>query len=247
MNTRSEAFEASALTDTGLVRSQNEDAPLSRPDLGVFLVADGMGGHAAGDFASAAIVGQVASVGLASSLDDLEARFMERLARAHVDVVARGEALGTTVGATVVALIFSGAEWACIWAGDSRAYRLRDGRLRQLSSDHTEVAELVARGAITAAEAVTWPRRNVITRAIGVGEQADCDSLRGEAAAGDVFLLCSDGLTEHLDDARIADHLARPGATDGICRALIDETLAKGATDNVTCVVVRVLAVPVGE
>ncbi|WP_208454630.1 PP2C family protein-serine/threonine phosphatase [Jannaschia marina] len=246
MDTRpgSDAFDAAALTDRGRVRDHNEDAALSRPDLGLFVVADGMGGHAAGDFASEVIVEAAASVGVASSIDDLEARFLERLQRAHLDVVARGEALGATVGATVVALLVHEDDWACVWSGDSRAYRLRDGELRQLSRDHTEVAELVARGAITAEEAETWPRRNVITRAVGVGAEVECDRVGGRVEAGDVFLLCSDGLTEHIRDGRIAAVLSQPAPAEAISYELIEATLDAGATDNVTCVVVRVLSTP---
>ncbi len=237
---RSENFESAYVTDVGRVRDHNEDAALSRPDLGLWVVADGMGGHAAGDFASATIVDAASSVGLASSLDDLESRLLERLSRAHFDVALRGAELGGTVGSTVVALMVHGDRWACAWAGDSRLYRLRDSRLERLSRDHTEVQALLAQGTISEAEARTWPRRNVITRAIGVTEDPLCDHVRGDVAAGDVFMLCSDGLTEHLEDFEIAEGLASGQEANAICHHLVGQTLERGASDNVTCVVVRI-------
>ncbi|MEL6586348.1 MAG: PP2C family serine/threonine-protein phosphatase [Pseudomonadota bacterium] len=244
---RADVFDAAALTDKGLIRGHNEDAALSRPDLGLFVVADGMGGHQAGDFASQTIVEAAASVGLASSRDDLEARFLERLSRAHLDVQHRADELGATVGATVVALLVHDDGWTCAWAGDSRLYRMRHGQLQQLSMDHTEVAALVADGVIRPEEAATWPRRNVITRAIGVTDDPLCDMVRGDADVGDVFLLCSDGLTEHVDDTAIARHLGASDPSAVICQNLIQATLAGGASDNVTCVVVRISTPMVAE
>ncbi|MEM8851668.1 MAG: PP2C family serine/threonine-protein phosphatase [Pseudomonadota bacterium] len=244
---RADIFDSACLSDTGRVRSHNEDAALARPDLGLWVVADGMGGHAAGDFASATIVEAAASVGLASSLDDLEARFLERLSRAHGDVRVRADELGATVGATVVALLTHGPDFACAWAGDSRLYRLRDGILEQLSRDHTEVEALLSQGTISRAEAAAWPRRNVITRAVGVGDQITCEMVRGNLQPGDVFLLCSDGLTEHVSDRGIAFHLKDAPDAETMCRVLVEDTLARGATDNVTCVAIRVQAMAMAE
>ncbi|MBM2578073.1 serine/threonine-protein phosphatase [Jannaschia sp. Os4] len=236
---QADRFEAAFRTDTGRVRDHNEDAALSRPDLGLFAVADGMGGHAAGDYASGAIVAALDSVGLAASLEDLEARVLERLEGAHHAIAARAAQLGGTVGATVVALMVHEDEFACAWAGDSRLYRMRDGVLSQVSTDHTEVQDLIDAGTLRPEEAATWPRRNVITRAVGVTGPPTCDVARGRVALGDLFLLCSDGLTEHVGDAALAERLRGGGPAEAICEALVEETLAAGAVDNVTCVVVR--------
>lgn len=241
-------LETGQATDTGRVRSHNEDSHLSRPDFGLWVVADGMGGHDAGDFASQSITQEAASVGLSSSLTDLEARFMERLSRANESIRRKSESLGgVTVGATLVALLIHEDQQACIWSGDSRIYRLRDGQLQQLTEDHTEVQSLVSSGAISKEEARVWPRRNIITRAIGVTEVPHCDLRTDRVRVDDAFLLCSDGLTEHLTDQDLSDLMARHDLhAQAICNALIAQTLERGAKDNVTCIMVRCHARPVG-
>ncbi len=238
-------FDTGAATHEGRVRDHNEDSFLIRPDCGLWVVADGMGGHAAGEVASGLIVAELNSVGIPGGLDDLEARFHERLSRATHAIMAHAATLGgATIGSTLVALLQYEARFACLWAGDSRAYQLREGRLIPLTADHTEVNELLRAGAITADEARTWPRRNVITRAIGVGGEPDCERVTGEMVAGATFLLCSDGLTEHLKDEDIAAILSRPLSAQGVADALIAETLERGATDNVTAIVLRAHAAP---
>ncbi|SPH27515.1 Serine/threonine phosphatase stp [Ascidiaceihabitans donghaensis] len=239
-------FSTGKATDQGRVRDHNEDSLMTRQDFGVWVVADGMGGHDAGDFASQAITHEVASVGMSSSLQDLTARFMERLTRAHDTIRAHPSVQqGGTVGSTVVALLTFEDTYACVWSGDSRIYLLRDGQLVQQTTDHTEVQELLSNGAISEAEAETWPRKNVITRAVGVWDDPRCDIIEGQLQDGDVFLLCSDGLTEHLSDSDIHDHLEGIGsgeATQDVCNELITVTLDRGAKDNVTCVVMQCMA-----
>ena len=233
------SFDTGQATDVGCRRSVNEDALLARPDLGLWVVADGMGGHEAGDFASATIVEELAHVGHAASPDDLRARVMARLSRANDRILDHSHDLGRgAIGATVVAILANGEDYACIWSGDSRAYLLRDGRLVQQSRDHTEVRALLDAGSITAEEAANWPRKNVITRAIGVTDRPECDMVVGQLRPGDRFLLCSDGLTEHVTDPEIADHLDRMGPQDA-CDALIRQTLERGAQDNVTVIAFR--------
>ncbi len=232
-------FETGAGTDTGCLRDHNEDSFLSHPEWGLWVVADGMGGHSAGDFASQSITHEMQSIGVPGSADDLQARFIERLTRAHDRIATHAEALGgRTVGATVVGLLAFDAQFSCVWSGDSRIYLLRDGVLSQQTRDHTEVRELLEAGTITPEQARDWPRKNVITRAIGVSEVPDCDVMSGEIRLGDTFLLCSDGLTEHLEDGELATMLAGPDA-QAVCNSLITETLARGARDNVTAIVVR--------
>jgi len=236
-------IETGGATDTGLVRAHNEDSFLTKPEFGVWVVADGMGGHDAGDFASQTIVGELSSVGFGGSIEDLQARFMERLGRAHVRIGQHAAALGgVTVGATLVGLLAYEDRYTCIWSGDSRIYRLRDGVLTQQTKDHTEVRELFEAGLISAEEAEHWPRKNVITRAIGVSDAPRCDVVDGELCEGDVFLLCSDGLTEHSSDQEIGQALRSGLAPQAICDGLIQQTLARGAKDNVTAVVMRCAA-----
>lgn len=239
-------FETGHSTDTGRVREHNEDSYQSLPDLGLWVVADGMGGHAAGDYASQTIAQESTSVGIATSLADLEGRFMERLVRAHDTIRAHAAALGSgTIGATVVSLLTFEKNYACIWSGDSRIYLSRGGHLVQQTRDHTEVQHLLDTGAINAEEAATWPRKNVITRAVGVSKAPQCDVVEGTLADGDVFLLCSDGLTEHVTDPEISDFLnkMRHGAqVQDVCDDMIETVLSRGAKDNVTCVVVRCAA-----
>ncbi len=232
-------FETGAASDTGRVRNHNEDSFLTQPDSGVWVVADGMGGHHAGDFASRAIVESVASVGMPVSAPDLQARFMDRILRAHQTIQAQSQRLnGATVGATLVGLLSFDRHFACIWSGDSRIYLLRGGHFAQVTVDHTEVNELLRTGAITQDQAATWPRRNVITRAIGVHDLPMTDERSGVLMDGDTFLLCSDGLTEHVEDHEMADTLAQMGA-QAACDSLVALTLTRGAKDNVTVLVVR--------
>jgi serine/threonine protein phosphatase PrpC len=232
-------FETGAASDTGRVRDHNEDSFLAMPDAGVWLVADGMGGHSAGDFASRTIAESVASLGLPVSAPDLQARFMDRILRAHQTIQAQSQKLnGATVGATLVALLSFDRHFACIWSGDSRIYLLRGGRYEQVTVDHTEINELLRTGAITPEQAQNWPRRNVITRAIGVHEMPKTDERSGALMDGDTFLLCSDGLTEHVEDHEMAEALGRL-APQAACDTLVRLTLSRGARDNVTVMVVR--------
>jgi len=232
-------LETGQATNVGCVRSVNEDSFLSRPEAGLWVVADGMGGHAAGDFASRTIVQQLYSVGFSSAPDDFQARFMDRLGQANDEIREHAASMGgATIGATIVALLFQGRDYACIWSGDSRIYRLREGLLQQQTRDHTEVQALIDAGSISADEATRWPRRNVITKAIGVSAVPDCDVVGDRALVGDVFLLCSDGLTEHVSDAEIGEAICTM-APQQACDALISTTLERGARDNVTVIVLR--------
>lgn len=233
-------FETGEATHQGCVRDHNEDAVLTMPQAGLWLVADGVGGHEAGDVASALIVEEVGSVGVPVSAQDLRARVSERLARADRRIrehaVRRGGAL---IGATVVALLIHDTGFTCLWAGDSRIYLLRRGRLTRLTSDHSEVQALIDAGAMSEAEARRSPRRNVITRAIGIESAALTEAVTGMVEADDLFLLCSDGLTEHVGDDELAPFLAQDWPAQALADGLIAETLARGARDNVTAVVLR--------
>jgi protein phosphatase len=234
-------FETGQATDVGRVRTVNEDSFLSRPEAGIWVVADGMGGHAAGDFASQTIVRELYAMGLPGAAEDLQSRFLDRLSRANDQILDHAEELNKgTIGATVAALLVYDEHCACIWSGDSRVYRLHHGTLSQMSRDHTEVQALLDAGAITPQDAVNWPRKNVITRAIGVSDTPQCDIVGAELYLGDTFVICSDGLTEHLSDDDISRFI-RQFPPQEACDRMIDLPLSRGAKDNVTVIVMRCL------
>jgi hypothetical protein len=182
-------FESYGVSHPGCVRQQNEDSYLIEPASGLWAVADGIGGHEAGEVASASIVAHLATVGIASSAPDLRARFEDRLTRAHEEIRTIAAKRGVTIGSTIAALLAMNGNFACFWSGDSRIYLVRDGAISQISRDHTEVQELLDRGMISPSEARTWPRRNVITRAVGVSDEIVIDVQQGETLPGDVFVL----------------------------------------------------------
>lgn len=245
-------LDAFAMTITGR-RAHNEDAVCVRPDLGLFVVADGMGGYEGGEVASHVAVTAIEEL-VARTAGDADVTWPHR-ADPRLDPVASELAVATRVageriaaakvgplaqmGSTVVALRLDAtrSKVAIGHVGDSRAYRLRAGRLERLTIDHSLWEELVAGGAAPV-ERDAFPYRHVITRALGTPR--DEPSLRVEPLArGDVFLLCSDGLSEVLADEAIIAALAHPAAT--ACRALVDAAYAAGSKDNISAVVVRVL------
>ncbi len=229
-------FESGAQTDPGLVRDRNEDSWFVDEARGVWLVADGMGGHTNGALASNRVVECVRTIGAAVSAPDLLARFTDRLMRANAELVKISAGSNEVLGSTFVALLVFGNHYACTWAGDSRAYLVRNGGIVQVSRDHTEVQELLDKGIITGEQAENWPRRNIITRAVGVFDDLELETVHGQVAEGDRFLLCSDGLTGHVGDEEIREAVSKFSPRDA-CRSLIELTLSRGARDNVTVVI----------
>jgi serine/threonine protein phosphatase PrpC len=229
-----------ATTHPGRVRRHNEDHFLVLPESGVWAVADGMGGHEAGALASRTVVDALRSIGAPVSAPDLLARLEDRILRANARLKDHARERGgqAIVGSTVAALLVFGRHYACVWSGDSRLYLVRGGRIAQLSRDHTEAQELVDKGVLRADEAKTWPRRNVVTRALGVQDQPELDIDHGALQPGDVFVICSDGLTTHVDDQEILARVtgAEPQAA---CDALVALALERGGSDNVTVVVIH--------
>jgi len=237
-------FECASGTHQGLVRRRNEDGHLCDSAHGIWVVADGMGGEDAGDYASATVISAMRTIGRATSADDLLGRAQDRLARAHEALLAHArERSVRVVGSTVVVLLAYEGYVACVWSGDSRLYRIRDGRLAQLSRDHNEVGELLQRGAITREEARNWRGRNAVTRAVGVYAELEMDVLYGDLRAGDTFILCSDGLTLHVSDEEIRE-IVRDRPVPEAADALIALALDRGGEDNVTVIVVRAEADP---
>lgn len=234
-----EAFETGSVSHVGRVRSHNEDAFVARPEFGVWAVADGMGGHENGALASGTLAAAIDAIGPAVSAADLLARLEAAVLKANGELRAliRGRR-GVAMGSTLVALLVFERHFACVWSGDSRIYLLRDGRMSQVSRDHTEVQDMIDSGVMTPEEAKHSPRRHVITRAIGVADTPELDLDSGELGEGDVFLLCSDGLTGHVTDAEIEVAIRDTGA-QAACETLLSLVLERGASDNVTIVVVR--------
>ena len=233
-------FETGVATDPGKVRDVNEDGSFASAEAGVWVIADGMGGHTNGKLASSKIVEASATIGRAASAPDLLARFYDRMLRTNREIQAISGDSGGVMGATVAAVLVYGNHCACVWSGDSRVYLVRSGAITQLSRDHTEVQGLVDQGLLTSEEARNWPRRNVITRAIGVFDDPELETVHGKVSPGDRFVLCSDGLTGHVSDAEILD-IADNFAAQDACDRLVGLTLGRGALDNVTVMIARCL------
>jgi serine/threonine-protein phosphatase Stp1 len=226
-------------THVGKVRKENEDAFCSRPGKGVWVVADGMGGHANGRFASQTIVEEIATMAVPgeaqASLDDVCDAVADAIARANATVNARGVAT-KQMGSTVVILVAEQDRFAVLWAGDSRAYLLRGQNLLALTRDHTQVEDMVQRGLMTIEEAARHPMKHVLSRAVGVNETVELDGIRDTFLPGDVILLCSDGLSSVVPEQDIAAILGAKGLE--ACDDLIAASLDRGAPDNVTVTLV---------
>jgi serine/threonine protein phosphatase PrpC len=232
------SFASLACTHPGLRRGVNEDAYLNRPDVGLWAVADGMGGHGAGDVASATVVDILARVSKFGSAFAFRREVRTALWRANNLLQQKAEEqLAGTIGAAVVALLAHGEHYACMWAGDSRAYLLRGGRLARVTHDHSIVQEMMDTGALSASEARVHRQAHVITRAVGALGRLDLDGVYGKLEGEDRFLLCSDGLTAVFDDAELAERLLGSRLED-LSRDLLAEALERGAPDNVTFVLV---------
>jgi serine/threonine protein phosphatase PrpC len=236
-------FRSTAATHPGARRTENQDAFLNRPDLGLWAVADGAGGHSRGAVAAQAVVAALDTIpaGLASA--ELLVQLRLRLDGVHAELVRQAAAIGEHVimASTVVVLIARGEHFACLWAGDSRAYRLRGGTLEQLTRDHSLVQDLLDAGAIEAAEAEAHPQANVITHAVGDGSlELKLEKLVGALLCGDRFLLCSDGISKTLDPAGLAGLLAGAAGTE-VAEQVVQAALQRGAADNITTIVVDVL------
>jgi type VI secretion system protein ImpM len=230
------SWRSSSATSTGNVRSHNEDALLERPDVGLWVVADGMGGHNAGDVASNMIVQSLSGLTRRASpsaqLDEVEDRLREvnrELYQASLDSQA-----GMS-GSTIVALLALERYCLSIWAGDSRVYRSRDGSVEQVTRDHSEAQEMRDGGMGDSPEALT---SNVITRAVGGSEELFLDIELRELRNHDRYLLCSDGLYRELSDADMAHHLTG-NDPEGACKALMRQALSGACSDNVSVIVVQ--------
>ena len=233
-------FECVTRTHVGLRRKLNEDAVLDCSDVGLWAVADGMGGHDAGEVASAMVVEALAQVAPSSNFDDLAEGVVTALHEVNQALrdLARLEARDGTIGTTVVGLVIGDEHYRCFWAGDSRGYRMRDYRIEQLTRDHSLVQDLVDAGMLRAEDAEGHPNANVVTRAVGATDLLRVDAVGGEVRAGDTFLLASDGLTRLVNEAELLTGL-RSADLAKAADHFIELVLARGAPDNVSFAIVR--------
>ena len=233
-------FECVSRTHPGLKRKVNEDSILVRTERGLWAVADGMGGHEAGDVASSSVVEALSIVPPNANLE----RFVNDATTALHNVnrqliqLARQGTHPRTIGSTVVSLVIAGDQFACMWAGDSRAYRIREGEIAQVTRDHSLVQDLIDAGMLSPAEAEGHPNANVVTRAIGATEELNVDVSAGETREGDLFILASDGLTRVVNDDLIYGELTSKPLEQAADR-LVEMVLERGAPDNVSFVIVR--------
>lgn len=224
----------------GKVRPYNEDSLLDMTRRQVWVVADGMGGHAAGDIASQMLVDCIEGFinnNHQFSIDDLRNQVEE--ANNTIYSYAQKNLAGKIMGTTMVLLMIQDSYFHCLWVGDSRIYLLRDNEFIQKTRDHSQVMEMVEQGILSADEAEFHPLANVITRAIGVDYGVRIDQVSGQLQHGDQFLLCSDGLTKELSDQEIKNSLYADSVNQSGL-ALLHSALVRGASDNITCALVKV-------
>ena len=239
-------YTAAAVTDRGRKRPSNEDAFGFSVEQGVYLVCDGMGGAAAGEVASSLAVDEMLRLLSRHASEDKKAAPMPLLAEEAIGVA--NEAIFSRsqrnsnlngMGTTLVGLLVEERRVWVINIGDSRCYRLRSRRLEQITEDHSLVEEQVRMGRMTHSEALRSPLRNVITRALGTQGRVTPDIFELEAEPGDLFLLCSDGLTRELSDALIETILSVDLPLDNLCTRLVEAAKKAGGRDNITCILVR--------
>jgi type VI secretion system protein ImpM len=228
-------FESAGTTHPGRVRSENQDAYLARPEIGLWVVADGMGGHASGQLASKATVDALAGLEPRAGFPDLVRAVHDTLGDVnhYLRSLSQRAVNPTVIGTTVVALLVRDGAGVCLWAGDSRLYRLRNGDLEQLTLDHSESPEGEGGGSASSS--------NVITRALGGQEDVELDQRTFDVQPGDRFLVCSDGLYRELDATALRAHLDKGDPASTTVAALLQRTLQGSALDNVTAVVVDAL------
>ncbi len=229
--------QSDARTHEGQVRELNEDSYCSREGNGLWAVADGMGGHENGEWASAVLVEKLQDAELPDDFRAACERVADRMYAANSAIYEEALKRGRQMGSTIVALLVQGRRFAVFWVGDSRCYVLRDGELIQLSRDHTQVQEMVDRGMLRPEDAENHPMGHVLARAVGVRPGLTVDAIEDEVEPGDIFLLCSDGLHGYVDEEEIRRLLGR-AVPEETSQGLVALTLERGAPDNVTVITV---------
>ncbi len=231
-------------TDTGLVRSSNEDGLRVAPEIGLFAVADGMGGHQAGEVASKMAL-ELLEYELGRRLDKGEnpgQALVDSIKSAGRSIYERSLQVPhlAGMGTTITACLKRGFDFYIGQVGDSRAYLLRDGGINQLTEDHSLVQELVKMGGITAEEAFSHPRRNVLTRAMGIGLSLEVDLFHILVTPGDLVLVCTDGLTRHLLSWELLLAISAAPDLDEAVKSLLGQALGRGGEDNITLILLEV-------
>jgi len=237
---RPSSWLSSAATHRGTVRKINEDSMMSRTEDNFWVVADGMGGHEAGEVASNMITTALDELGVEVKVSELVDKIEDVLLGVHQKILAysRKNCEGHTMGSTVVAMVARDNFGLCMWAGDSRLYRYRGGQLEQLTEDHSQVNEMLARGLISLEEAEGHPSGHVITRAVGATETLYVDVTAFELRPKDIYILCSDGLYGALSREEMLSRL-HLSSVETYANDFIEDALKNGARDNVTVVAVQ--------
>ena len=237
-------FECASRTHVGLRRKINEDSLFVDSEHGLWAVADGMGGHEAGEIASTMVTDALRCLPHIDDIEERTAAAIQALRRVNGDLIelarANADANAKSIGTTVVGLAIANGSFCCFWMGDSRVYRLRGSELMRVTRDHSLVQNLVDAGMLTAEQAETHENANLITKAVGVDKSFEVDVVRGDAQPGDQFLLASDGLTRVVPDDELAAKL-RAGLLEVVADGMIDTVLARGAPDNVSLIIAKVL------
>ncbi|WP_115719855.1 PP2C family protein-serine/threonine phosphatase [Gallaecimonas mangrovi] len=234
-------YISSGFTHRGGTRNHNEDAYLDVTEQGIWLVADGMGGYQAGDVASQLICDTVDSEIRKRDLGKFTVNDLEKaLLLSNKKIRDYGARFldDQTIGSTVVALMTVANHFHLFWVGDSRCYLARDGQLKQISRDHSQVAEMVEQGLLDEAEAESHPLAHVITRAVGVDDELTPEYLSGEVKEGDIFLICSDGISKEFNQQELNAFLSL-GELEEAGMAIMHSALVKKSKDNITCVLVK--------
>ena len=236
-------FECVSRTHVGLRRKINEDSIFVDSERGLWAVADGMGGHDAGEMASAMVTDALRCLPASADLDETAANAVEALRQVNrelIELARSDESESRTIGTTVVGLAVADGSYRCFWMGDSRAYLIRDGEISRVSRDHSLVQDLVDAGMLEPEEAETHENANLITRAVGAARSFEVDIVKGDARPGDQFLLASDGLTRVMRDHELAAEL-EGGSLAEAADDMIETVLSRGAPDNVSLVITKVL------
>ncbi|WP_312602239.1 MULTISPECIES: PP2C family protein-serine/threonine phosphatase [Pseudomonas] len=235
-------WRSAARTDAGKVRARNEDAFLDSPEQGLWAVADGMGGHSQGDLASRLIIESLAELPVGAGFDERLQQIRQCLhwlnRRLNQELTVMADQTDTIIGSTVVVLLCEEERAACVWAGDSRCYLWRSGRLYQLTKDHSVRQRMIDEERLTPEQAARHPAAHALTQAIGANETLALDILEFNLMPGDSMLLCSDGLYKGVSQNAIGAALSLPSAQVALER-LFDTALLGPARDNLTAIVIR--------
>jgi serine/threonine protein phosphatase PrpC len=235
-------ISSNGVTDTGHVRTKNEDSILVNAEENVWIVADGMGGHHAGDFASQTITNNLSLFRQHESLDDRILLLEENILNSNSIIRKKSYKLGrnATIGSTVVCVYIWKNLLFAFWAGDSRLYRFREANLERLTEDHSYVEELVRMGKIEARDAEEHPAANVVLKAVGIDDHLCMDFEYFEINDGDIYIICSDGLYKDLDESRITPIIeAHPEDMKELSEALLASSLDAGGTDNTSIITMK--------